>query len=52
MNFTIDLTLTEAEKWGSLHPNGSSSGAMNRIISGQADLAIGKFEVRIDKEAH
>lgn len=43
MNFTIDLTLTEAEKWGSLHPNGSSSGAMNRIISGQADLAIGKF---------
>lgn len=43
MNFTIDLTLTEAEKWGTLHPNGSSSGAMNQIISGKADLAIGKF---------
>lgn len=37
------MRLTDAEKWGTLNPNGTGSGAMNLIIGGKADVAIGKF---------
>lgn len=35
--------MTDRGKWGALHPNGSSTGAMSAIINRQADFGIGKF---------
>lgn len=43
INFTIELVLLEREKWGTLYPNGSSTGATNLIINRRADFTIGKF---------
>jgi hypothetical protein len=43
LNFTLNLTLTEKEKWGVFRENGSSTGALGMIIKGEADFTIGKF---------
>lgn len=51
INFTIDLILDDKDKWGVLHTNGSSTGAMQSVIEKKADLTIGKFAMtstRID----
>lgn len=47
INFTIDLILTDEEKWGMLHLNGSSTGAVKMIMNKKADFAIGKFALTV-----
>jgi ABC-type amino acid transport substrate-binding protein len=45
MNFSIELTIEDKEKWGTLYSNGTTTGAMAKVINKEVDLTIGKFAI-------
>jgi hypothetical protein len=45
LNFTIELTVMDEEKWGVLYSNGTATGAMAKVINKEVDLTIGKFTI-------
>ena len=42
LNFRLDLNfLTEPGSWGTIHENGTSTGALRKVINGEIDLTVG-----------
>lgn len=50
LNFKLKKEiLLGAEQWGTIFPNGSSSGAIEKVLTNKTDIAIGNFLLRASR---
>lgn len=50
LNFKLELKyIPGSEMWGTIFPNGSTSGGLDAIRKGQADIGIGNYFLRLNR---
>ncbi|CAH1718358.1 unnamed protein product [Chironomus riparius] len=50
LNFQINMTfLLGSEQWGTILPNGTTTGGLNVLRNGRADVAIGNYMLRLSR---